>query len=64
MNNQNQCLYCNQNSDEAPLINIQFKGTTYWICPQHLPILIHKPATLADKLPGAEHLTASAGHDH
>jgi hypothetical protein len=28
----------------------------YWICPQHLPILIHKPVRLAEKLPGLENL--------
>lgn len=55
------CLYCNRSSDEAPLIKLQFKGQEYWICPQHLPILIHKPAQLAGKLPGAE--TLEPGRD-
>jgi hypothetical protein len=35
----------------------EYRGKAYWICPQHLPILIHKPATLADKLPGVELIT-------
>ncbi|MBN1668307.1 MAG: hypothetical protein JW862_14535 [Anaerolineales bacterium] len=35
----------------------------FYICPQHLPILIHKPAQLADKLPGAEKL-ADSSPDH
>jgi hypothetical protein len=43
---------------------MEYQGSTYWICPQHLPILIHKPAQLADKLPGAERLEGSAGHNH
>jgi hypothetical protein len=50
------CLYCNRTSDEVPLINMRFKGKDIWICPQHFPILIHKPAQLAGKLPGLEKL--------
>ncbi len=30
----------------------------YWICPQHIPILIHDPSKLAGKLPGAEDMQA------
>lgn len=54
MNNQlAKCIQCQRTSDEIPLIQFEFNGTKSWICPQHLPILIHKPAELADKLPGA-----------
>lgn len=41
------CLYCERESDEVPLIALIFRGLEMWICPQHLPILIHKPAQLA-----------------
>lgn len=64
MENQGKCLYCDQDSETVPLIDLQFQGQHYWICPQHLPILIHKPAQLAHKLPGAERLSASPGHEH
>ena len=47
------CLYCERNSDQVPLIALRFGGQALWICPQHLPILIHNPEQLADKLPGA-----------
>lgn len=57
------CLQCERTSDEVPLINVKFREQDLWICPQHLPILIHKPAQLADKLPGAEALDA-AEHSH
>lgn len=50
------CLHCQRTSDEIPLIQFEFGGKTSWICPQHLPILIHKPEELADKLPGARFL--------
>jgi len=52
-----------QDSDAVPLLALTYQGQTYHICPQHLPILIHQPAKLADRLPGAEHLQQAAGHD-
>jgi hypothetical protein len=52
------CLYCKQNSDEVPLLRLEYKGVDAWICPQHLPLLIHKPTQLVGILPGAEHLSA------
>ncbi len=50
------CIVCELDEDHVPLIKIQYRGNTYWICPQHLPILIHNPAELAHKLPGLENL--------
>ncbi|MFC1878520.1 hypothetical protein ACFLZW_01275 [Chloroflexota bacterium] len=58
------CLYCERTPEQIPLINLAYKEGNYWICPQHLPILIHKPAQLADKLPGADTFGSSEGHDH
>jgi len=46
------CLYCERDSNEVPLVTLQYKGEELWICPQHLPVLIHHPEQLADKLPG------------
>lgn len=63
-NANNRCLHCERNSEEVPLIAIEFRGQEVFICPQDLPILIHKPARLADKLPGAENLKASEEHHH
>ncbi len=48
------CLYCEQDEQSIPLLPLQFQGKQYWICPQHLPILIHRPSQLADKLPGIQ----------
>jgi len=58
-----QCLYCQRSSEEVPLINLRYRGADAWICPQHLPILIHKPPQLADNLPGIEGLTP-VEHEH
>jgi len=56
------CLVCRKGSREVPLIAFRYKGSDLWICPQHLPILIHDPAKLAGTLPGAESLSP-ATHD-
>ena len=53
------CLYCERNKSQVPLVPVHFKEAELWICAQHLPLLIHKPAELAGKLPGAERLTAA-----
>ena len=57
------CLVCQKDSDNVPLIQLAYRGETLWICPQHLPILIHKPEQLADILPGAENLERTDHHD-
>jgi hypothetical protein len=58
------CIYCGQSSDQVPLIALRYRGAGAWICPQHLPILIHKPAQLAGKLPGIENLAPPPEHHH
>jgi hypothetical protein len=50
------CLVCKRSSEEVPLISFRYQGSGLWICPQHLPILIHDPAKLAQVLPGADAL--------
>jgi hypothetical protein len=60
-NNVHACLVCEQSSHDIPLLMIEYQDQHYWICPTHLPVLIHKPDQLVGKLPGAEKLT---GHQH
>lgn len=55
------CIVCEQSSQEIPLLALEYQDQQYWICPQHFPILIHKPGQLIGKLPGAEKLQA---HEH
>lgn len=56
-----ECLNCKRSSEQVPLIRLQYTGSEHWICPQCLPILIHKPERLAavagdwTKYGGAEH---------
>lgn len=60
---QKTCLNCGRNAQEIPLLFIEYRGVEYALCPQCLPVLIHKPQNLADKLPGVENL-APADHAH
>ncbi len=34
------CLVCDRTQDLTPLIPLQYRAESTWICPQHLPILI------------------------
>jgi hypothetical protein len=56
--NEKVCLFCKRNEQEVPLVGLDFKGANYWICPQHIPMLIHDPTKLEGMLPGAENLQA------
>jgi len=57
------CLECRRNDHETPLVNLDYRGQRMWICPQHLPLLIHDPGKLVGRLPGAENLKPADTHD-
>lgn len=57
------CLACNRDDTTTPLIRLAYRGSDFWICPQHLPVLIHDPTALTGKLPGAEHLKPAEHRD-
>jgi hypothetical protein len=57
------CLACGRRADAVPLIALSFRGASHWICPQHLPVLIHDPGRLVGRLPGAEELRPADHHD-
>jgi len=57
------CLACGRGPDAVPLIALSYRGEAHWICPQHLPVLIHDPGRLVGRLPGAEHLRPADHHD-
>lgn len=48
-----ECIFCKQDDNQVPLVQLTFMNNSYWICPQHIPILIHEPQKLAGMLPGA-----------
>ena len=53
------CIACRRGTDEVPLFSLEYRGATFWICPQHFPVLIHRPSDLVGLLPGAEKLRPS-----
>jgi hypothetical protein len=57
------CLACGQTQDQTPLVALTYLGRAHWICPQHLPVLIHDPAKLVGRLAGAERLRPADHHD-
>ena len=55
------CLKGGTSELERPLLTLKFQGDELHICPQCLPILIHRPHALTEKLPGfqtSEYLTS------
>ncbi len=57
MNTENHvCLVCEQSQSQVPLIQFNYKDMEYYVCPEHLPIMIHSPQKLIGLLPGAENL--------
>jgi len=57
------CVSCEKSDQQVPLVKLQYKGKEVCICPQCFPLMIHKPASLADKLPGLENIRPT-DHDH
>lgn len=57
------CIACGRSQEATPLLTLEFQGGTFKICPQHLPVLIHDPAQLIGRLPGAEKLAPAEHKD-
>jgi len=57
------CLSCGRSSDEVALLPLEYRSRRLNVCPQCLPVLIHQPARLESKLPGASGFPG-AGKEH
>lgn len=55
-NHKIQCVNCARTFREVPLIPLVLVTGQSYICPQCLPVLIHKPQVLIGKLAGVESL--------
>jgi len=53
------CLNCDRSENQIPLVNLRYAGQSGWICSQCLPVLIHHPEQMAEKLAGAEKFPAT-----
>jgi hypothetical protein len=58
------CLNCGTSEMVRPLLSLRFQENEINICPQCMPILIHKPEQLEEKLPGMKPSGGMAHHDH
>ena len=56
MENDKNCLVCHRNESEIPMTRFYYKESNFYICAQHIPILIHDPQKLTGLIPGAENL--------
>ena len=52
------CVFCKKDQQEVPLMHVEFKNNEFWICPQHIPILIHDPSKLVGHLDDADVIQA------
>ncbi len=48
------CVFCGRDSQEIPLLTFEYRTSSFNICPQHLPVLIHDPGQLVGRVEGAE----------
>lgn len=48
------CIVCKKTSEEIPVTEWYYKDNTFFICPKHMPTLIHNPHELVNHLPGAD----------
>jgi hypothetical protein len=58
------CLNCGISEQEKPLLTLKFQDKAIYICPQCMPILIHKSHELVDKIPGFHSSDSPSNHDH
>ncbi|HSM23449.1 MAG TPA: hypothetical protein VK856_01135 [Anaerolineaceae bacterium] len=52
------CIVCEISNQRAPLIQLDYQNQSLYICPTHLPVLIHHPEELIGKMDGAEEFKA------
>lgn len=56
MNADKKCVVCEKDTDQMPLTRFYYKESDFYICAQHIPILIHDPQKLVGLLPDADKL--------
>lgn len=56
MSKNRECLVCKVSSKETPVTKFYYQESEFYICPQHMPVIIHNPKELVGLLPGAENL--------
>jgi len=54
MSEQKKCIVCQRSQEEMPVTEFYHKEASFYICAQHIPILIHDPQKLVGLLPDAD----------
>ncbi|MFD1293235.1 hypothetical protein ACFQ5N_05245 [Lutibacter holmesii] len=49
-----ECLVCKKTSEVIPVTKFYYKESEFYICPQHMPTIIHKPQELVGLIDGAD----------
>ncbi len=52
------CVMCQKSDKQIPLLQMSYNSQSYWICPEHMPLLIHQPDKLVGIIPEAENMQA------
>jgi hypothetical protein len=48
------CIVCKKSSMEMPVTKFYHKNTSFYICSQHIPVLIHNPQELVGLIDDAD----------
>ena len=54
MSNMRKCLVCKTSSTEIPVTKFYYHDSEFYICPQHMPVIIHNPEELIGLIEGAD----------
>jgi hypothetical protein len=54
MNHVKECLVCKKASTEIPVTKFYYQENEFYICPQHMPVIIHNPQQLIGLIDGAD----------
>jgi hypothetical protein len=57
-NSEKTCVMCQKSDKQIPLLQMSYNSKAYYICPEHMPLLIHQPDKLVGIIPGAENMQA------
>jgi hypothetical protein len=55
------CINCQRTEDELPLTEWRMAGNAFWVCPECLPLLIHRRAEVMPRWNLAGRVTPSTG---
>ena len=54
MSQTKECLVCKKASTEIPVTKFYYQDSEFFICPQHMPTIIHNPQELIGLIDGAD----------